>query len=360
MSEEIGGLLVNRNATAAGAVGAGVFPNVVAVKAAIIAGIAGVLPSVAVSAVSGCGLLIVPRGVGATDNGAVKPLSVVRVARSSRVGILGSAVARIGRRQGSSRLRPRHITPRGLLVSVGRRGSLATLHARQALILGNLLLMPRGVHVLVASTGNVGIDGGDESSKTFAAGLVLLALLGLLPLGPIVEPGIVVFALVQIDVENPADGSQPLVFQSVQIANWDATDLRPRLVLESVVIKKLASEKKSDGQETPNLALVLDCTSGHHVDALGEVVETEQNGSPGKTSRRQYPRNVLPESRVHRVPWHHHAGGHLGNIVGHELDIVVENSANASRHVDGMSQDRRVESVDLSWRTASRSWTKAG
>lgn len=56
--------------------------------------------------------------------------------------------------------------------------------------------MLRGVYVLVVGMGNVGIDGGDESSKMFVVGLVLLMFFGFFLFGLIVELGIVVFVFV--------------------------------------------------------------------------------------------------------------------------------------------------------------------
>ena len=103
-------------------------------------------------------LLVVARNVVVADEGSVEPLGVMRVYRGSRIGILRSAVPRIRRSQWC-RLRPRHIVGPDSRVAAVTWGSrhLVAFHARVALELGNLALVPRVVTGLCAS--KLSVDG---------------------------------------------------------------------------------------------------------------------------------------------------------------------------------------------------------
>ena len=257
----------------------------VAVVAVVVGGIIGVVAGSmsTVEGIIGGRLLVVSRGISIAVDGAVKPLIVVVVDRSSRVDILWCAIARIrgGQRSRVCRVWPRlRVDPSSLFTPISLRlSSLVVLAARETLItlkLGNLPLVPC-LQVRVTWTRDISLDGRDQSSQTLASCLGLLSLLGLLPLLPVCQPGLVVLTLIKIDVENPRDRPKPLIFHSVQFANRDPTDFGPGLVLERIVVEELAAKQKRNGEHPPDLAFCVVVLAGsvHHVDTLREVVETE-------------------------------------------------------------------------------------
>ena len=113
----------------------------------------------------------------------------------------------------------------------------------------------------------------------------------------------------------------------------------------------------------------------HHVDTLGKIVHAEKDRSAGKPSRSEDLRHELPESGVDGALRHDNSSCHpsdsaareallsltqgvsatkkkrllalcycqnehaLRNVVGHQLDLVVENSANTLSKVDEHSKD---------------------
>ena len=199
--------------------------------------------------------------------------------------------------------------------------------------------------MLVARADEVSVDRRDQGGKPIPAGLSLSPLLVLEPFLPVLQPGVVILALVQVDVEAPIYSTQPLIFQSIQLADRDAADFGPRLVLEGIVVQKLTPEEQGDGEHTPNLAFaVVDLAGGsHHVGPLGEVVHAEQDSGAWKTGRSQDLGDELPEGSVHGSSGRDDAGGHVGNVVGHELDLVVEDLTHTARHFVGWDPEDQVK-----------------
>lgn len=212
------------------------------------------------------------------------------------------------------------------------------LHAGKALVLSNLLLVPKAVS-LAARASEVGLDGGDEAGQSLPAGQGLCHLLASHPLGPIIHPRIVVLAALQVDVEAPSDAHEPLSLQLVQLGDRNARHLGPRSVLEGVVVEKLAAEKQSDGQHPPDLS--LDGMEGSEglqaIDSLGEVVHAKQDGGLGQAGGRQDLRDEFSKRRRDWGTRRDQFDSHLGNVFGHGVDLIVEDSTNASaRHIGGI------------------------
>ena len=347
VAHEVRGRVVRRKTSSTAAVTRhGMLPHIVGVVPVPRVAVLVTVRLAAIERVVRGGLLVLPRGLAVIPDRTVEPLVVVGVDGCCGVDILGRSVSRIGGRQRSLLLGP--MTPHGLLVArISSVSGLAALEAREPLVLGNLLLLPsRGE----TGAGNVGLDRRHKGGQAFAVGLSLLQLLRLQPFLPVCQPGIVILALIEVDVQTPANHTEPLIFQSVELLDGNAAHFGPGLVLESVVIQKLASKQQSDGQHAPDLTLVMSSLAGslHHVDTLGKVVHAEKDRSAGKSSRSEDLRHELPESGVDGTLRHDDSSGHLGNIVGHQLDLVVENSANTSGHFGGGVVERpRLSEVEV-------------
>lgn len=231
---------------------------------------------------------------------AVEPVAIELTVTGRRRGrIFRCAITRVGRGEWSTRPRTgRILVPTNLLraVSCLLLSLLRALHARKALILGNLLLVPQGVS-LVARTSEVGVDGGHKSCEPLAAGKGLGHLLATHPLAPVVQPGVVVLASLQVDVEVPPDAHEPLCLQLIQLSDRDTRNFGPGSVLEGVVVEKLAAEEQGDGQHPPYLSLdrMEGTDSLQAIDPLGEVVHAKEDGGPGQTSGRKDLRDKLSE-----------------------------------------------------------------
>lgn len=304
------------------------------------------------------GLLVVFGDIATTD-GPVEPLGVVRVHRSRRgVDILRCSISGIGWRQ-RRRVRPGSLVavPADMITTVRRCGSSLVSLCRVALKLGDLLLIPGGVEACVMGACDICIDGRNKSCQALAADLGLLSLLRLEPFLPVCQPRLVVLALIEINVKAPVDGREPLVFQSVQFLHRDPADFRPRLVLERVVVQELASKEQSGGEHAPDLTIRVVRMTTFHVDALGQVVHPKQNRGARQSCRCQNLGHKFAERRADRAVGQHNPGCHFGDIVGHQLDIIVEDSTDTTGHDDGWGDLRKPEKAFAgeAVRTASNS-----
>jgi len=267
-----------------------------------------------------------------------KPVIVARVDRSGRHAVVGRAITRIGRCE-------RRI-PRLLLLAPSVLPSAVVIETdlgiRETLVLGRLGRHELGVWrqvltTIVAVAGNLGVDGGNEGRDSLPASTSGFALLVGLPVAPVTEPGLVVFAMVEVDVEAPAHGGNPLKLERVELGNGNATDLRPRSVLKCVVVQELAAQEKRHGKVSPDLALgsLVLALASQGVDTLRKVVEAKQNRSAGKSRRGENLGDKLAKRGSDLGVGSYDSGGHIGNVLGHLLDLVVEDSAHASGHFGG-------------------------
>lgn len=265
--------------------------------------------------------------------GLSEPLVVASVARGGRHGVLGSAIARI---RGSKRRVPRVVGPGGLARAVG---VLLGLHGLVALVLCDLSLNVARVRraAVAVVPGQVGIDGRDQSSQALAARLGGSSLLHLLPLTPVVEPGLIVLAFIKVDVEAPVHGRKPIILQSVQLRDGNTANLRPGSVLKGVVVQEFATEEERNGEESPNLTLggLVRTLALHGVDSLGEIVHSKKNGRTGQSRGGEDLRHELPEGRGDASLGGNNASSHLGDILSHHVDLIIEDGTNASGHDDG-------------------------
>ena len=182
---------------------------------------------------------------------------------------------------------------------------------------------------------DVGVDG-RKGGQAVESGCALEILL-LEPVAPVLEPRVVVLALIEVDVQVPGDGLQPLVLKRIQLRDRDATHFRPRAVLEGVVIKELAAQEQADSQHPPHLAIrgleAARCTE--HVDASREIVHAEEDSGGGQAGRGEKARYELAEGGRDGGAWDDESLGHLGDIVGHLIYLVVQHSADAAGKHDG-------------------------
>ena len=176
-----------------------------------------------------------------------------------------------------------------------------------------------------------------ESGKALAGCMGSLALLRGEPRLPVLKPGLVIVALVQIDVELPVTSSKPLGLQSVQLGNSDATNLRPRPILERVIVEEFAAQQQRNREQSPNLALASleRAVSLAGIDALCKVIQPEQDRRAGETRRGEDLRDELPEGRRNCSIGRHHSHGHLRHVFRHGVDLVVEDSTHTAGHDDG-------------------------
>lgn len=292
-----------------------------------------------------------------------EPLVVAGVARRGRHRVVGSAIARVRRCEGST---PGVVGPASLARAVGL---LLGLHSLVPLILGNLLLEVTrvGGGTVTAVSGQFGVDGRDQRSESLAADLGSLSLLHILPFAPVVEPSLVVLAKVEVDIEAPAHGLNPVELQSVELGNSDAADLGPGAVLEGVVVEELAAEEKRNGKVSPNLTLggLVRALTLHGVDSLSEVVHSQENGGAWKSRRGEDLRDEFAKGRGNRGIRGHNARRHLGHVLGHHVDLIIEDGTYASGHDEGVwGGPTKIEQRPLSgrdWRrkTRTRLWREA-
>lgn len=268
-----------------------------------------------------------------------KPLVVLSAVASGRVdAVVRSTVSRVRRSQWMAPSDRSLIIPCAMSRNTAGWRQLRPflVETLKTFVLSHLLLAPGRV----VESEDIGVDSGDGRHVALTRSSSLSSLLSLLvffPLSPTGQPSSVVGSRVQVDVKLPIHSRKPLHLQSVQFLYWNGTDLRPRLVLEGVVVKKLAPEKKSSGQHPPDLAVVelwrFTLSLGHAVDPLRHVVHSQQNCRARKSSRCEDLRHELLEGRRDGHIAERQAGGHRGNILRHHLDIVVENSTDSARHV---------------------------
>lgn len=97
----------------------------------------------------------------------------------------------------------------------------------------------------------VGVDGGQGTTRRLLRSSDCICAPGLPVATPRRES---ILLIVDTVVDLPVEGEEPLKFHFVQLGDGDIADFGPRLVLESVVIQELASQKESDSEETGHLA----------------------------------------------------------------------------------------------------------
>lgn len=238
------------------------------------------------------------------------------------------------------------------------KGSWVRVRPRRLRILGHeagLGALPgRGlgiatVRLLVwARALDVGVDGG-EGSEAFQGSTALEVLL-LKPVAPVLEPRVVVGALIEVDVQVPRNRFQPLVLEGIELGDGNATDLGPRSVLEGVVVQELAAQEETNGQHPPHLTVRgLEPACGiEHVDATREVVHAEQDSGGGQSGRGEKPRHKLAKSRGDRRARDDQSLGHLRNVVGHLVYLVVQHRADTAGKHDGQEGG-----ADEDWRIPS-------
>ena len=117
------------------------------------------------------------------------------------------------------------------------------------------------------------------------------AVLELLPLLRPVLPALVLHG---VAVKLVIDSVQPLHLQTVELADVDAADFRPRPIDEGVVVQELAAEHERDSEKTEQVGVGLGL-SVQHGHPLVQVEHAEQDGGRGQPRRTQHLVNPLAE-----------------------------------------------------------------
>lgn len=257
-------------------------------------------------------------------------------------GVVRSAVARVRRSDGGPGTRPvLRVSPHGILAMIG-------------LSLGHVLrVVPRKVAGSehggprrcvrrrwdVVRMDEAGLDGAEVGEALACrVGVGSLALLGDEPRLPVLQPRLVVVALVEVDVQVPFARNQPLDFHPVELGDFDAADFGPRLVLEGVIVQELASKQQRNGEQSPDLAFAglegTPCLAS--VDSLGEVVEAQEDGGAWQPGGGEDLGHEFPEGRSNGGLGRNNAHRHIGHVFRHDINLVVENGTHATSHDDGM------------------------
>lgn len=186
-----------------------------------------------------------------------------------------------------------------------------------------------------------------ERRETLAGnmGLGRLALPRGKPRLPVLEPRLIIIALVQVDIKLPVASSKPLVLQRVELRDSNAADFRPRSILEGVIIQEFAAQDQRDGQKSPDLTLagLERALNLARVDPLCEVVQTKEDGGTRKAGRGENLSDEFAERRGNRHFGRNNAHRHFSNILRHDVDLVVEDGTNSTGHDGGGSGDAGFE-----------------
>lgn len=218
---------------------------------------------------------------------------------------------------------------------------LLSLHSLITLILGDLLLKVSRARRLSAVangiSGQLGINGWNQGSKSFSAGLGSLALPHLLPIAPVLKPSLVVLAEVKVDVQAPVHRVNPVEFECVELGYGNTTDFGPRTILEGVVVKELAAKQQGNGQISPDLSLsgLVRSLVLHRIDSLCKIIHAKEDCRAWQPGRGQNLSDKFPEGWGDIGLRRDHSSRHLSDIFGHQLNLIVEDSAYTARHVCG-------------------------
>lgn len=185
------------------------FPNILVVVVTVVGSIRSVASGVEWVVVSRS-LMVATIVLG---RGLREPIVVPSVAGRSRHAIrVWGAIAGIRRCQWSTPgvVRPGHVA-RAIVV-------LMALDGLVTLVLGNLVLDVAGVGRVAVATvpRKLRIKNGYKRRKSLPASLDL-SLLHVVPLAPVVQPGLIVLAQIEVDVESPVHSLEPIKLERVEL-----------------------------------------------------------------------------------------------------------------------------------------------
>lgn len=192
-------------------------------------------------------------------------------------------------------------------------------------------------------------DVGDQRDESLAGSDLgqmvmghLLSLLGRPPLRPAAQPGVVVATLVKIDVQGPAHVNEPIGLHPVELLDRDPADLGPGAVLEGVVVEELTAQQQGHCKKTPDFALIrleLAARMLHGVDPLSKVVHTKEDCRAWQTCRREDLGDKFAEGDCDRRLWQDDSHCHLGHILRHNFNLIIEDGTHTTRHHGGWRRD---------------------
>lgn len=126
------------------------------------------------------------------------------------------------------------------------------------------------------------------------------------PLVPMGEPRRESILLV-IDsiVDLPIKGEEPFEFHGVQLTHGEIADLGPGLVLESVIVQKLASQKQGHREHAVDLTTAAGVNLGgrQHAHPTSKVEQAQEDGGAREARRGQNLKDVFPEVGRDRRSW---------------------------------------------------------
>jgi hypothetical protein len=264
-----------------------------------------------------------------------EPIVIPCVGRSrARHAVLWCTISRIRR---SKWCVPRVVRPSSLARAVV---VLLGLERLVSLVLGDLVLDVARLgrlSVMAVVASKLSVNSRHNRSEPITASLCSLTLLHVLPLAPVLQPCLVVLAEIQVDVKTPAHSLDPVKFKAVQLHDRDAAHLGPGSILECVVVEELAPQQEGDGEVTPNLTFrsLVRSLALHTVDPLGKVVHAEKDGRARQSRGGEDLRHKLPERRRDVAIRRDDSRRHLGHILSHQLDLIVEDGTYTSGHFSG-------------------------
>lgn len=194
---------------------------------------------------------------------------------------------------------------------------------------------------------SVGIDRGQGTAR----GLInWSSRLGTVRL-PVATPrSKTILVIIDSVVDLPVEGKEPFQLQRVQFSDRDAANFGPRFVLESVVVKELASEQKRNREEARHLATAgrVHARRGKHAHPRSQIVETQKDGRAWQTGRGQDLEDIFPKLRRNGRSWVDasrqvnicqvdfgcvqsiHSLGHFSHEVGHLFHLIIQMGRNTS------------------------------
>lgn len=92
--------------------------------------------------------------------------------------------------------------------------------------------------------------------------------------------------IVDAAMNLPLKREEPVNFQGIQLSDRDAADFGPRLVLEGIIVKELASQKEGDSEPAGQLAAArgVHPSRRKHAHPRSQIVQAQKDGRTWQAS----------------------------------------------------------------------------